>query len=344
MATSSKGSRNGGRSTQPAADAPRFPPVIGALKTSEAATRLEAMGDAEKAAELRSAVEEVGRNVKYSRLSKFFDGTPPHAYTDHSYGFIAPPKDSDGELLEIIDAGNMDAEQGLKNQRIKVTLDRLRVFDYPGKGEHTVLIDFYGRHQTSTPNQTEDLHFTQKYRALEGAGAGVRGFDIFVGLKVGEQGVSFKCYTVNVENKDDKKLLAFLDSDVFKKGLGLIEAFNPAIPIVSGLATGVIKMFAGRNDNVPVQDFHLGLDFSRGATGARLREGYLRRRTGSQRGRLGLVAMGLKTRQQPNRLEGGFERDKAELHRLPNRQDVAVRRYRRPRLLARPVTAPDDRG
>jgi hypothetical protein len=273
MAMSKKGDGKAVGAKQSAANDTRLPPVIGALKTSQAADRIEAMGDSKGAARLRCAVEEVGRDVKYSRLFNFWDDTPPHAYTDHAFGFIAPPKEGDGDTAEIVDAGNIKADESLKNQRIKVTLDRLRVYDYPGKGEHTVLVDFYGRHQTSTPNQTEDLHFTQKYRALEGSGAGVRGFDIFVGLKVGEEGVSFKCYTVNVENKDDKKMLAFLDSDVFKKGLGLIEAFNPAIPVVSGLATGVIKMFAARNNNVPVQDFHLGLDFSQGITGARLRQG-----------------------------------------------------------------------
>jgi len=273
MPASKKATRKAVGSKTPSLNPQRLPAVIGALKTSQAAQRIEAMGDQRSAAKLRKAAEGIGRDVKYSSLFNFWKETPPHAFTDHAYGFIAPPRQGNSATLDIVDAGNMEADETLKNQRIKVTLDRLRVYDYPGKGEHTVLIDFYGRHQTSTANQTEDLHFTQKYRALEGAGAGVRGFDIFVGLKVGDQGVSFKCYTVNVENKDDKKLLAFLDSDVFKKGLGLIEAFNPAIPVVSGLATGVIKMFAGRNDNVPVQDFHLGLDFSKGATGARLREG-----------------------------------------------------------------------
>jgi hypothetical protein len=273
MAASKKVARKAAGAGQPTEKDTRLPPVIGALKTSQAAERIEAMGDARGAARLRKALEEVGRDVRFSRLINFRGDTPVYAYTEHSFGFIVPPRPGASGNLEIVDAGNMEADDGLKNQRIKVSLDRLRVFDYPGKGEHTVLIDFYGRHQTSTPNQTEDLHFTQKYRALEGTGGGLRGLDIFVGLKVGEQGVSFKCYTVNVENKDDKKLLAFLDSDVFKKGLGMIEAFNPAIPIVSGLATGVLKMFAGRNDNVPVQDFHLGLDFSKGGTGARLREG-----------------------------------------------------------------------
>jgi hypothetical protein len=273
MATKTRNNRTSAKGKAKAAGNERLPPVIGALKGSQVAERIEAMGDKKGADRIRKVIQKAGKDPKFSRFSLFWNGTPPHAYTDHAFGFIPQPVNGGGNVIDIVDAGNMKGDPNLKNQMIKVTLDRLRVFDYPGKGEHTVLIDFYARHQTSTPNQTEDLHFTQKYRALEGAGAGIRGYDIFVGLKVGSEGISFRCYTVNVENKDDKKLLAFLDSDVFKKGLGMIEAVNPVVPVVSGFATGVLKMFANRNDNVPVQDFFLGLDFSAGGTGARLREG-----------------------------------------------------------------------
>lgn len=255
------------------AKAVRLPQVIGAMKATQAADRLAAAGDKKTAEKLRAVVTDTGRDVKLASIFRFWDDPPAYSYTDHAFGYIPPPDGSRDNVIDISDAGNIKADTSLKNQEIKVTLDRLRVFDYPGKSEHTVLIDFYAKHQTSTPNQSEDLHFTQKYRAVENSGVGIRGYDIFIGLKVGKEGVSFRCYTVNVENKDDKGLLAFLDSDVFKKGLGLIESVNPVIPILSGFATGIISMFAHRHDNVPVQDFFLGLDFSTGATGARLREG-----------------------------------------------------------------------
>jgi len=251
----------------------RLPQVIGAMKASLVAEMLEVADDSKSARRLRATISEAGKDFKFSSISRFWDDPPAYSYTDHAFGYIPPPGENGDSVIDIKDAGNIKADTTLKNQEIKVTLDRLRVFDYPGKSEHTVLIDFYARHQTSTPNQTEDLHFTQKYRAVENSGAGVVGYDIFVGLKVGREGVSFKCFTVNVENKDDKKLLGFLDSDVFKRGLGMIEAVNPVIPIISGFATGIINMFARRNDNVPVQDFFLGLDFSAGPTGARLRQG-----------------------------------------------------------------------
>src|SRR5262249_36509171 len=74
-------------------------------------------------------------------------------------------------------------------------------------------------------------------------------------------------------NVDDQNLLGFLKSDVFKKGLELINATNPALPVVSGFATGIVEAFAHRNDNVPVQNFFMGLDFSGIASRAQLREG-----------------------------------------------------------------------
>lgn len=250
----------------------RLPKVIGAEKASQAAETLAMIGDNKTADIIRALVAKTGRDTKLASMFRFWDDPPAYSYTDHAFGYIPPPDDK-VTVIDISDAGNIKPDATLKNQEIKVTLDRLRVFDYPGKSEHTVLIDFYGKHQTSTPNQSEDLHFTHKYRAGENSGAGIRGYDIFVGLKVGKEGVSFRCFTVNVENKDDKALLSFLDSDVFKKGLGLIQSVNPVIPVVSGFATGIINMFAHRHDNIPVQDFFLGLDFSSGATGARLREG-----------------------------------------------------------------------
>lgn len=192
-------------------------------------------------------------------------------YTEHAFGFI--PKSGAGSRVDINDAGNMTADASLKDQQIKITLDRLRVFQYPGSGMHTILFDFYAQHQTANAGESQDLHFTQNYRVQEGSGAGVTGYPVFVGLKVGDQGVSFKCFTVNIKNDGDQKILGFLGSDVFKKGLQLLNTVNPIVPVVSGFATGIVDAFAHRNDNVPVQDFYMGLDFSGVQTRAQLREG-----------------------------------------------------------------------
>jgi hypothetical protein len=248
--------------------------LIGELKASEAADKIKVMGDQKRAVEIRRAIRKQGKDVRFARLAwPWPKKDPVYKFTEHAFGFI-PKANTDGApSVEIKDAGNIQADNSLKNSNIKITLDRLRVFDYPGGGIHTVLFDFYAQHQTSTPGQTQDLHFTQKYRVHQGGGAGITGYPVFVGLRVGLEGVSFRCFTVNVKNEDDQKILEFLNSDVFKKGLSLIDSINPVVPVVSGFATGIIEVFAHRNDNVPVQDFYMGLDFSGVQTRAQLREG-----------------------------------------------------------------------
>jgi hypothetical protein len=242
------------------------------MKSSVAARRLAAMGEIELSRALARAVRG-GRDVRFAKFLWPQGGKPDpvYRYTAHAFGFI--PKPAGRPDAAITDAGNIEADKSLKGAAVKVTLDRLRVFAYPGGGTHTILFDFYAQHQTSNHGESQDLHFAQNYRVLEGGGAGISGYPVFVGLRVGTEGVCFKCATVNVRNEDDQKVLRFLGGDVFKKGVQLINQVNPVLPIVTGFATGIIEAFAHRNDNVGVQDFYLGLDFSGIATRAQLREG-----------------------------------------------------------------------
>jgi hypothetical protein len=173
--------------------------------------------------------------------------------------------------LVINHAGNIPADESLKNSRIKITLDRLRVADYPGSGTHRVLFDFYAQNQV--PDQVEHLHLNATYRVREGEQAAILGYPLFVGLNVGTEGVAFKCFTVNVANDADEAFLTFLESDTFKAGLQLATTMQPAIGLFSETALALTKAIAGHNRNVPVQDFYMGLDFSNIPTRARLAEG-----------------------------------------------------------------------
>jgi hypothetical protein len=246
---------------------------IGALKASQAAEKLAFMGEPDVARDIQRAMKLGNINPQFSALIWPFPKKPipAYKYTDHAFGFFGRASSGGTATVDIKDAGNITADATLKGATIKITLDRLRVYQYPGEGIHTILFDFYAQHQA--PGDMQDLHFTQKYRAQEGSGAGIEGYPVFVGLKVGNEGVSFKCFTVNIKNDDDQRVLGFLGSDVFKKGLQLINSVNPAVPIVSGFATGIVDAFAHRNDNVPVQDFYMGLDFSGIQTRAQLQEG-----------------------------------------------------------------------
>ena len=76
-----------------------------------------------------------------------------------------------------------------------------------------------------------------------------------------------------MKNSEDEAFLGFLDSDVFRAGLKLVTAAQPAIAPLSELTLSLTKSIAKRHRNVAVQDFYLGLDFSSVATRAKLAEG-----------------------------------------------------------------------
>lgn len=240
-------------------------PVIGQLPPEKIATKLEELGDVKGA-------EEVKRAAKVTTKGFFGGGSiPAWKHTAHTFGYIPPVQPGTKDFVAISHAGNISPDGSLKNKRVKISLGALRVAEYPGEGIHNILFDFYAKNQLQN-NQSEDLHFNQVYRVQQGESAAILGFPIFIGLNVGTEGVTFKCFTVNVKNDNDEAILNFLDSDVFKAGLTLATTAQPAIAPLTGIAVGVTKMLASRNKNVSVQNF-LGLDFTSVPFTARLAEG-----------------------------------------------------------------------
>ncbi len=242
-------------------------PVIGNLPPKKLAKKLENMGDIEAAKAIRAKPKRYGLGWGSKEV-------PAWKHTAHAFGYIPLIEPGENDQVEITHAGHFKVDEtkpSLKNQRIKISLGYLRVADYPGKGIHHVLFDFYAKNQL--PKQVEHLHFNQVFRAQQGESIGVVNYPIFVGLSVGSEGIDFKCCTVNVKNDDDQKILNFLDSDVVKSGLKLAKTAQPAIAPLTELAIGITKMFARRNENVRVQDFVMGLDFTNVAFGAYLAEG-----------------------------------------------------------------------
>lgn len=250
-------------------------PVLGSMDSEQAAAKLQEVGEDEAAAQIAQVTEETGTEELASAQSAKAPswwpfGDRPWQHTAHTFGHLAPAAPG-SEVLAINHAANIPADDTLKNSRIKITLDRLRVADYPGSGTHRVLFDFYAQNQV--PDQVEHLHFNATYRVREGEQAAILGYPLFVGLNVGTEGVAFKCFTVNVANDADEAFLTFLESDAFKAGLQLATTMQPAIGLFSETALALTKAIAEHNRNVPVQDFYMGLDFSDIATRARLAEG-----------------------------------------------------------------------
>ncbi len=241
-------------------------PVLGELRPAQAAEKLREMGENEAA----SALERTADTVTYGKHGFWPFQDKAWQHTAHAFGYIAPSH-SGNEPVPIRHAGNISADTALKNARIKITLDHFRVVEYPGKGTHSILFDFYAQNQVL--GDVEHLHFNAVYRVREGERAAVCGYPVFVGLNVGSEGVAFKCRTVNVKNEDDEALIGFLESDVFRSGLKLVLTAQPAIAQLSSMAVSLTERIAKRHRNVSVQDFYLGLDFTNILTRARFAEG-----------------------------------------------------------------------
>jgi hypothetical protein len=101
---------------------------------------------------------------------------------------------------------------------------------------HHVLLDFYAQAQNA--KDVDHLHFNATYRVQDGQHSGVIGQPIFVGIVPGSTGLALRCFTVNVKNDDDEKLIAFLNRDVFKAGLKLLKTAQPAVAPLSEMALG----------------------------------------------------------------------------------------------------------
>jgi hypothetical protein len=240
---------------------------LGALPPAEAARALRAIGESDVADEL-DEVAEAGGSAAYGSWRVRLRRDPVWRHTSHVVGHIPAHQ---GGTSAVTHAAEVEPDERLCGQQLKVTLDRLRVADYPGHGIHHILFDFAVQNQTE--QGPESVHFNALYRVAEGDHAPVAGRPIFVGLRVGGEGLFLQCATVNVKNESDEALLGFLDSDAFKTGLQLVATAQPALAPLSVMALSLTKAMAARNHNVTVQTIELGMDFSRISTRPRLAEG-----------------------------------------------------------------------
>lgn len=193
--------------------------------------------------------------------------------TSHVFGYIAPIQ----TLESINDVGKIEAGLSLKNSRVNIRLNAVRVADYPGwnllgPGRNRILFDFFADHHG---NQFDGrLHFSDVFEGLQGESVGVRGAPIFTGLGVGPGGIVFGCRTVSVNNSSDEALLSFFKSDVFRNGLNLIAGMHPVIELFSTMSQGIVDGVEKHSrKNQKVQEFIIGLDFEKTPGGARLAEG-----------------------------------------------------------------------
>lgn len=232
-------------------------PPIGSLSDVAKGSKLLKIGDRVDADQLKNA-------LKARRKPK------PYEYTNHEIGYMAAPAPG-VQVIDLVSATTISPEMSLAGQAVNVSLDRIRVKDYPGDRMHRVMMDFGSTNRL--PGNNEEAHYQQTFRAQEGDQVGVLSLPIFKHLGVGNDGLVFQCYTVNVENDNDKEFLNILESGPAKKGLELLSTAQPAIQPFVNIAIGITKMVASRNDNVPVQDIVMGLLLSNAPAQGKLAQG-----------------------------------------------------------------------
>ncbi|MDY6784536.1 MAG: hypothetical protein SW833_18650 [Cyanobacteriota bacterium] len=240
--------------------------VIGEYDTPEAiVAKLQQMGDPDFLTEAKDkGIEEIWKPFNSVK-------SQPWAHATHQFGYLAPRQSEATEPQAIQHPSAITADPTLKNGRINIRLDRLRIHKYPGGGIHNILVAFAARNQVA--DSQESVSFSQTYRVPEGQVAGIAGYPVFIGLNASSQGVAFECSTVNVKNEADQAVLSALESSPFQTGLELLTTAQPAIAPFTTLTVGLVQALAQRHENVPVQKFYLGLDFEDAAMGIRLAEG-----------------------------------------------------------------------
>ena len=237
-------------------------PVLGRLPVDEAAAKLREVGEDELADTLQAARHNATPTM-YALAGLRLRRDRAFRHTGIAIGYLAPRAGTHVDLLAIHHAGSIAADPSLRGKPITVRLDALHVADYPGPSPHRVLFDF----------ATDDVHFNATYQVAQGEHAAVIGRPIFVGLRVGEQGLLLQTAVVNVHNEGDRAFLRFLDSDVFKAGLQLASTWQPALAPLSAMALALTNTIAAHRCNVAIQTAEMGLDFRVGPTGVRLTEG-----------------------------------------------------------------------
>jgi hypothetical protein len=234
---------------------------LGAKADSDIANYLLKIGDNEAAREFLDG-DIAGQGL--------FSPIRPWKMTGMMLGYFDAATEGEG-AVPIVGVSSIQGDQNLIGKRIKITMDKFFVQSYPGLGTHDILCEFAGKNQVAA--EAEELRLALRFKANDNASAARSGTPIFLGVTVGADGISFEGRTVNLASKGDEQLLATFESPAFKNGLTLITTAQPALKPFVGLAGAVVKFLAKQGSNAQIHDFNVGLDFTNGASSARLRFG-----------------------------------------------------------------------
>lgn len=214
---------------------------------------------------------EGGLRLPWRRAPRAFD------HRSHVFGYLPnldgeTTRDTAGDTMPILPLAKAPADGSLTESGVDVTLDRMHVADYPGRGDHHILFAFETQNHLQD-GAAEQVAFNTTWVVRDGETAPVINLPLFVGLQPGPHSLQLGCATINVSNRDDERFLAFLQSKTFRAGLRLVKTAQPALAPFAETAVKIAEHLTKANRNVCVQKFQLGLDLAPRSTGARLAPG-----------------------------------------------------------------------
>jgi len=236
---------------------------------------LSEIGDKEGAKEIKKIIKEHPEQADM-KVSETMDTQFNQVWKikEHTYGFL-DVDNQQGEKIPIVNALTMDADASLKGERINIRVGNIYVERYPGifGGDHEVLFEFKAKHSPEGSAEDEAIQFTQKYTLHNKGGSGKSGLSVMKGLRVPKNGIDFYLNTIYLSNKNEEKLLSFLESSIFNSGLELIATVNPVVKQVSGYASGITQFLADQKKSKVIQEIGLGFDFAGNTEVASLKNG-----------------------------------------------------------------------
>ncbi|MES2036671.1 MAG: hypothetical protein V4495_02445 [Pseudomonadota bacterium] len=235
---------------------------LGSRAPEDVGTYLNSIGDTATAAEFMSG-QVSGQGL--------FGPQKAWKHTGAILGFLQTPAKKSSVKIPIHGASKVTGDTNIIGKRVKISLDKFYVSEYPGNGTHLILCEFTGKNQMST--ETEELHFALRFNANDRTSASLNGVPIFMGVTVGNNGISFEGRSINVNSSGDENVLDTLGTPAFQNGLGLLLSAQPALKPFTSLATAVVKTIANKSKNAQIHNFSLGLDFEASGSSANLQYG-----------------------------------------------------------------------
>jgi hypothetical protein len=190
---------------------------------------------------------------------------------NHIYGFFPARLSGATGAQPLSDATSIEPDGNLAGQALRITIDRVRVKKYPGRGTHSIA--FFCHARTQVGSEAIPVEYGVGLEATEGDVAPLASITMFDGIRMVGSHVNLACGTVNVDTRKDQTFFSILSGQALTQGLRLLDSTQPALAPLTELTRGVRKELQNQNKGVPVQKFEIGLDLSSVSGRIKLREG-----------------------------------------------------------------------